>query len=223
MLVILCGLTTIDDAGPHTQFYCDTCLACACTSLPVWLATYVHWQVNLTPGRRLLRANHWLRQVGCRATGPGQPILLSGGGPACKSVTVTAGCQLHSSHLSSCWLFLHWAWVCCHILASKASRAAAGLFQVRNRSPSLLCWGSAMAGGRGRLVLCRTYVTKLQVTKLNVCSSCFIPWNLSQLVVISTANLPVQPSCQVHDRFKQCLCTGILHSVHTLFIKVCTP
>jgi hypothetical protein len=29
--------------------------------------------------------HHWLRQVGCQATGPGKPILLSGAGPVSLS------------------------------------------------------------------------------------------------------------------------------------------
>ncbi len=56
------------DTGPHKQFYCDTSPVCACTSPPVWLA---YFQVNLTPGQTLFRAN--IAELSWRASGP--PIL----------------------------------------------------------------------------------------------------------------------------------------------------
>ena len=56
------------DTGPHKQFYCDTCPVCGCTSPPVWLT---YFQVKLTPGRRLLRAN--IAELGWLTSGP--PIL----------------------------------------------------------------------------------------------------------------------------------------------------
>jgi hypothetical protein len=88
-----------------------------------------------------------------------QPIWC---GPS-KPVTVTAGCQLHSSHLSSRGLFLHWAEVSCHILASTACfKIAADLGFKESHVEAWHC--DVMAGAGGRLVLSRTYVTNLQVT-----------------------------------------------------------
>ena len=86
-----------------TQFYCDTCPACACTRPPVWLAllSCIHpSQLDAWP--KAASGQHhwlWLGQVGCRATGPGPPIHLSGASLVSLSlpgVNCTA-----TSHLSS--------------------------------------------------------------------------------------------------------------------------
>ncbi len=58
-------------------------MACACTSLPVWLETteLAYFQVNLTPGSGQ-HLSRWLRQAGWLAAGPPIRVSLSCAGPA---------------------------------------------------------------------------------------------------------------------------------------------
>ena len=74
--------------------------------------------------------HHWLRQAGCRATGPDPPVRLSGAGQVSLSrqgVNCTATGHLSLSRLLKP-LFLHRAGVCRHICASKPCfRVAPGL------------------------------------------------------------------------------------------------
>ena len=93
--------------------------------------------------------HHWLRQAqaGCRATGQGLPIRLSGAVPVSLSwqdVNCTA-----TSHLSSRWLFLHRARVRSHIRASNSVKPcfAAGLSFKEIHVEALP--GDVMAGAGG--------------------------------------------------------------------------
>ena len=108
--------------------------------------------------------HHWLQQAGCRATGPGLPIRLSGAAPVSLSwqdVNCTA-----TGHLSSRWLFLHRARVRRHICASRPGPSpwpAPPPVLALKRSMRRLGPATSWRGRVGRLVLCRTFVTNLQV------------------------------------------------------------
>ena len=115
--------------------------------------------------------HHWLlqAQAGCRATGQGLPIRLSGAVPVSLSwqdVNCTA-----TSHLSSRWLFLPRARVRRHICASRPGPSpwpAPPPVLALKRSMWRLCPATSWLGRVGRLVLHQTYVTNLQVEQYNM-------------------------------------------------------
>ena len=91
--------------------------------------------------------HHWLQQVGCRATGPGPPIHLSGA--SLVSLSLPGVNCTTTSHLSSRWLFLDRAGVRRHISASNAACFAARLgFNLKEIHVEALP-GNLMAGAGG--------------------------------------------------------------------------
>ena len=126
-------------------------------SFIVILALLVHARARLTRPRQLdawpkassgQLEHHWLRkaQAGCRATGQGLPILLSGAVPVSLSwqdVNCTA-----TSHLSSCWLFLRQARVCHHISASNLKPCFAARLGPARRRHGGGGWGGWSCAGR---------------------------------------------------------------------------
>ena len=90
--------------------------------------------------------HHWLQQAGCRATGQGLPIRLSGAVPVSLSwqdVNCTA-----TSHLSSRWLFLHQNRVCHHISASNLKPCFAARLGPARRRHGGGGWGGWSCAGR---------------------------------------------------------------------------